>query len=297
MPAGFSWSELGVDSARVRIVRTAPFGARAEYVLYWCMVHQRAVHNHALDAAIALGNRLRLPVVCYHALRPDHPHASDRLHAFVLQGLEELGAAMRSRGVPYWLELPRTAKEHRPRLGELGNRAAVVVSDFLPTFIVPGHLRGAARALDVPLVAIDASCVVPMQRIPERQVAAYALRPKLRKLWPEALRRLPSGPEPAHARRAEAIDLGFEPERAPGRLRGALDAFDIDHSVPPVLDRPGTGAGPGPARPLPHLRPPPLRRGAQRPRSGGPVGALRRAPLGAAARRGGGPGRHRGAGG
>ena len=203
------------------------------------MVNQRVLHNHALQAAIALGNRLRLPVVCYHALRPDYPHASDRLHAFVLQGLEELGTAMRSRGVPYWLELPRNAREHVPRLAALGKRAAAVVSDWFPAFIIPGHLRGAARALGVPLLAVDASCVVPMQRIPERQVGAYTLRPKLRKLWPEYLGKLTRGQDPAHARAAERVDLGFRPETHPGRLVDALYGFDIDHSVPPVKRRPG----------------------------------------------------------
>ncbi len=238
MPTGFSWTEIDVDPARVRVVRDAPLPSRGEYVLYWCMVNQRVPHNHALQAAIALGNRLGLPVVCYHALRPDYPHASDRLHAFVLQGLDELGKAMRAHGVPYWLELPRNTPQHVPRLAAIGKRAAAVVSDWFPSFIIPGHLRGAAKALDVPLVAVDASCVVPMQRIPERQVGAYTLRPKLRKLWPEYLGKLRRGAEPAKAREAEAVDLGFTPERDPGRLVGQLDGFDIDHSVPPVKDRP-----------------------------------------------------------
>ena len=239
MPAGFSWTEIGVDPARVRVVRDAPLPPRGEYVLYWCTVNQRVPHNHALEAAIALGNRLRLPVVCYHALRPDYPHASDRLHAFVLQGLDELGAAMRARGVPYWLELPRNARQHVPRLARLGKRAAAVVSDWFPAFIIPGHLRGAAKALEIPLVAVDGSCVVPMQRIPEKQVGAYALRPKLRKLWPDYLGKLPPGPDPAHAGVAEQVDLGFTPEGDPGRLVGRLDTFDIDHSVPPVAGRSG----------------------------------------------------------
>jgi len=239
MPPGFSWSEIGVDPARVRVIREAPLPSRAEYVLYWCMVNQRVPHNHALQAAIALGNRLGLPVVCYHALRPDYPHASDRLHAFVLQGLEELGAAMRARGVPYWLELPRRTAEHVPRVGLLGRRAAAVVSDWSPAFIVPGHLRGAARALEVPLFAVDAACAVPMQRIPDRQVGAYTLRPKLGKLWPHYLGELPRGPEPRHARAAESVDPGFEVEEEPERLLAELGEFEIDHSVAPVASRPG----------------------------------------------------------
>jgi deoxyribodipyrimidine photo-lyase len=239
MPEGFSWSEIGVDPARVRVIRDARLPSRGEYVLYWCMVNQRAASNHALDAAIALGNRLRLPVVCYHALRPDYPHASDRLHGFVLQGLDELGEAMRARGVPYWLELPRNSRQHVPRLGRIGGRAAAVVSDWFPAFIIPGHLRGAAKALQVPLLAVDASCVVPMQRIAERQVGAYTLRPRLRKLWPDYLGRRERGREPHHSAAAERIDLGFNPERRPGRLVERLHTFDIDHSVQPVAGRPG----------------------------------------------------------
>ena len=69
------------------------------------MVNHRAQRNHALDAAISLGNHLGLPVVCYHALRPDYPHASDRIHQFVLDGLAGLGHDLEARGVPYFLEI------------------------------------------------------------------------------------------------------------------------------------------------------------------------------------------------
>jgi len=233
MPSGFSWSELGVDSARVQVMKDVPIPAGREFVLYWCMVHHRVDENHALDAAIALGNHLKLPVVVYQALRPDYPHASDRLHAFALEGIAELPAAYAARGIPYWLELPRRPREHRPRLAELGRRAAAIVSDLFPTFIIPGHLRGAARALDTPLFAVDASCVVPMQRIAEPQLGAYTLRPKLRKLWPEYLERtLPPRPLKATAA-AKKLSPGFELADARA-LRQALGTFEIDHSVPPV---------------------------------------------------------------
>jgi deoxyribodipyrimidine photo-lyase len=172
MPSGFSWSELGVDSARVLVVKDEPLPAGREFVLYWCMIHHRVDENPALDTAIALGNHLRLPVVVYQALRPDYPHASDRLHAFALEGMAELPEACARHGLPYWLELPRSPREHRPRIAELGRRAAAIVSDLFPAFIIPGHLRGAAKALEVPLFAVDGSCVVPMQRISEPQSGA-----------------------------------------------------------------------------------------------------------------------------
>ncbi|MCY1022663.1 deoxyribodipyrimidine photo-lyase [Pyxidicoccus sp. MSG2] len=243
MPTGFSWSELGVDSARVVVVKDVPFPTDSrDFVLYWCMVNHRAEENHALDVAIALGNHLGLPVVVYQALRPDHPYAADRLHAWALEGMVDMATGCASRGLPYWLELPRHKREHRPRMAELGGRAAAVVSDLFPTFIIPGHLRGAAKALDVPLFAVDASCVVPMQRIATVQAGAYTLRPKLQKLWPEYLGRT----LPARAVKAVAAGRKLEPgfDTADAReARKALAAFDIDHTVAPISERGGRKAG------------------------------------------------------
>jgi len=91
----------------------------------------------------------------------------------------------------------------------------------------------------VPLIAVDATCVVPAQRIPSAQVAAYALRPKLHKLWPVYLRQLPTGPAPEHSAAAARIDPGFVLAEAPGKLRLELERFSIDHSVPPVTSRSG----------------------------------------------------------
>lgn len=236
MPEGISWSELDVDSARIQVVNEAPLpSGQRDFVLYWCMVNHRAEENHALDAALALGNHLGLPVVVYQALRPDYPYASERLHAWALEGMEDMARGCAARGLPYWLELPRTKKEHVPRIAKLGRRAAAVVSDLFPTYIIPGHLRGAAKALGVPLIAVDASCVVPMQRIPAAQVGAYALRPKLRKLWPEYLERtLPR-------RKLKASAASLQPDFAVAdatKARAALATFAVDHSVKP-LDEPG----------------------------------------------------------
>ncbi|MBZ4399519.1 deoxyribodipyrimidine photo-lyase [Myxococcus sp. AS-1-15] len=242
MPNGFSWSELDVDSARVVVIKDVPLpSSRRDFVLYWCMVNHRAEENHALDAAIALGNHLGLPVVVYQALRPDYPHASDRLHAWALEGMADLASAFASRGLPYWLELPRTTKQHHPRLAELGRRAAAVVSDLFPTYIIPGHLRGAAKALDVPLFAVDASCVVPMQRIPTVQAGAYTLRPKLQKLWPEYLGRTLRARPVKAAAAGRALEPDFELADAK-QARQELSAFHIDHKVAALEERGGRKA-------------------------------------------------------
>ena len=198
---------------------------------------------------------------------------------------------------PTGSSFPGTPGSTFPGWRALGRRAAAVVSDWFPSFIIPGHLRGAARALDVPLVAVDASCVVPMQRIPERQVGAYALRPKLRKLWPEYLGKLAEGPEPAHARAAEQRRPGLHPGIVARPARWA-SSHDLRH-------RPlGAGGDEPPGRRAaalavaPHLRPGPglpVRRGTERAGRARPVGPLPCPALGTALRRRGGPGLPRGA--
>ena len=240
MALGLSWSELKIDSARIHALNEVPFPASGrDFVLYWCMINQRAEHNPALETAIALGNHLGLPVLCYQALRPDYPHASDRFHRFVLEGLAEFGERLEARGIPYWLELPRTPQQHQKRFEAFGRRAAVVVTDFFPAYIIPGHLRGAAKVLDAPLIAVDASCVVPMRCIVAKQVGAYALRPKLRKLWPAYLRVLPQGRSVRHAAVARRIDLEVPRITDVAKEISALEHYAIDHTVRPIDARPG----------------------------------------------------------
>jgi len=93
--------------------------------------------------------------------------------------------------------------------------------------------------LDVPCFAVDAACVVPALRIASRQVGAYALRPKLRKLWPAYLGQLPRRPAPKHSAAAFRLEAPFPLAEAPAKLRLQLERFHIDHSVPPVTSRAG----------------------------------------------------------
>ncbi len=54
------------------------------YILCWLQQTLQADDNPALDLAISLGNRMGLPVLAYHGLQMDYPHASDRLPQFIL---------------------------------------------------------------------------------------------------------------------------------------------------------------------------------------------------------------------
>ena len=89
----------GLDALRVRTRRLTPHAVAAgDYVLCWLMQALRADENPAIDAAVALGNRLGLPVVVLHALENRYPYASHRLHRFILEASRELETGVARKG-------------------------------------------------------------------------------------------------------------------------------------------------------------------------------------------------------
>ena len=69
---------------RVRKLNDRDVLKKARYVLCWLQQNIRAFDNPVIDAAIATGNKLKLPVVVYHSLGQRYPHANDRLHKFII---------------------------------------------------------------------------------------------------------------------------------------------------------------------------------------------------------------------
>ena len=53
---------------RTRKLNKTAVRKKAHYVLAWLQQNIRAVDNPVIDAAIATGNKLNLPVVVYHGL-------------------------------------------------------------------------------------------------------------------------------------------------------------------------------------------------------------------------------------
>ena len=74
---------------RVTLLNDRETNPGARYVLYWMQMYKRAHHNHALNFAIEQANDLKLPLVVYEGLKYYYPWASDRMHTFILEGVEE----------------------------------------------------------------------------------------------------------------------------------------------------------------------------------------------------------------
>ena len=176
---------------RVSKLNDAPVREGAKYVLYWAQMNRRVDSNHALAFAVELANERNLPVLFYEGLTCSYPHANDRLHTFLLEGVGDTAARLLQLGIGYEFYLRRRLDDPDDRVYRLAAEATVVVTDDYPTFIAREFNRRVPGKLDVAYYVVDSSCIVPMHKMEKREWAAYTIRPKIRKLLDRYMQPVP----------------------------------------------------------------------------------------------------------
>ena len=225
--------------SRLRRLNAHPTHAGGDYVLYWAQACRRLSHNHALDYAIRCADELRRPLVVYEGLRLDYPWASARLHRFVLEGMRDNAAEARRFGLNYWPFVETQRAPARGLLARLASRAALVVTDDFPCFVVPEQSQALARRVTVPVWAVDSNGVVPLSLLQPAVSAAAHLRPRIHKAFAEAWRsRAAARPRFSEAALAR-VDAPFDLWAPPADLDAFVSSLPIDSSVAPVEETRG----------------------------------------------------------
>ena len=219
-------------SDRVQVLNDAPIRAEAKYVLYWAQMNRRTTSNHALAHAISLANELNLPVLYYEGLTCSYPHANDRFHTFILEGVPETASRLKKLGAGYAFYLRRSASDSNDVLYQLAADAAAVVTDDYPVFVAAAHNARVPGRIGVAYRTVDSSCIVPMSLFEKREYAAYTLRPKIQRLLPSHLAALPM---PAVRRRWNLPAPRFHTPVSQGDVPRLVASCNIDHSVGPSL--------------------------------------------------------------
>jgi len=151
------------------------------------------------------------------------------------------------------------AEEGPTALLQLADRAALVVTDYFPTFVVPRQIRGLRMKTATPVIAVDSATVVPMAYHTKEHSTARGFRTVVMAALPHYLWPV----ERLAVKVRRVIELPFEPtvvveeerttearrkrKAAGGRgetVAELVAACDIDHSVAPsTMFRGGTQAG------------------------------------------------------
>ena len=184
------------------------------FVLYWMIAARRARWNFALQRAVEHAVRLGKPLVVLEALRAGYRWASERLHAFVIEGMADNARAFAATPVTYLPYVEPEPGAGKGMLEALAARACVVVTDDAPVFFLPRMVAAAAARLPVLLEAVDGNGLLPLRATEAVFPTAFAFRRFLQGVLPAHLeepRSRPAGgcPPPAPRR------------RCPGRSHGA----------------------------------------------------------------------------
>lgn len=216
---------------RVVALNDKPINANARYVLYWMQMFKRVDNNHALIWAIRKANELKLPLVVYEGLKYYYPWASDRIHTFILEGVEEKRIELERLGIKYVFYLQKDAESPKNTVATLAKDAALIVTDDFPCFIIPEHNRRIAERAEIAVHAVDSNGIVPMSKFDKEEYAAYTIRPKIKKLLDRYL--VPLANETVeHSSIDLDIDAGIETLVTSETIPELVAECDIDHSVP-----------------------------------------------------------------
>lgn len=226
-----------VPAIRLRELRSGTPDPRGAYVLYWMNAYRRLDHSHALDRALEHARALGKPLLILEALRVGYRWASDRHHAFILDGMREHAAALAGSPVGYYPYVEPTAGAGRGLVRALAAQAAVVVTDDWPCFFLPRAVAAAARDVTVPLEAVDTAGLLPLRAAAQAYPMAHAFRRALLKTLRPHLEHLPTPRPldglslPAFAGVAPEVEARW-PRATAQRLAGEVADLPIDHRVP-----------------------------------------------------------------
>jgi deoxyribodipyrimidine photo-lyase len=211
---------------------------------------RRLRSNFALQRAVELAVELRRPLIVLEALRVGYDWASDRLHAFALQGMADNVRESASADVTYLPYVEPSPGAGRGLLEALAARAAVVVTDDATQFFLPRMHAAVAGRLDVRLEAVDANGLHPLRATDRVFQTAFSFRAHLQKTLPGHLGEWPIDEPLAGLRLPPATGVAEAIARWPpadaellAAAPAALARLPIDHAVAPVETRGGPAAG------------------------------------------------------
>ena len=232
-----------VPPLRVRVLNPAEVRGDGKFVLYWMTLFRRVRSNFALQRALEWGQKLKRPVVVLESVKVDYPYASERLHAFMLQGMAENARRLRGTAVLHhpWVGLSPGADEGM--VAAFAARACVVVADDWPAFFLPKYLADTAAPLDVRFEVVDSNGLLPLAATDRVFPTAFSFRAFLQKELPKHLHDFPEEDPVGSAdvpRALPALLKGIA-ERWPAASEAllearpeALAALPLDHRVKPV---------------------------------------------------------------
>ena len=230
-----------VPISRVRRLNDAEVRPDAGYVLYWMTAYRRTKSNFSLQRAAEWALHLKLPLVVLSALRLDYPFASDRIHSFILDSMEDVSRELESSGVKVFSYVEPEPGAGKGLLAALTDDAALVVTDDAPVFFLPAMARAAADRTSVMMEAVDHNGLLPLAATDKVFLRAYDLRRFLQRELPPYLLEAPDSPDYRGLATlpTDALAHVHEKWRSAAPERSQVAELPLSRSVPATAQRGG----------------------------------------------------------
>ena len=230
-------------TGRAHSLNAGSLNPDGRYVLVWLQQTLRGEDHPAIDAGVQIANELGLPALVYHGLRYDYPHASTRLHSFILGASKEMALALRERGIACIQHVVRPSRIVKGLVYKLAEPAACVITDAHATFVGRWQADQFATKSKRAVLAVDATRLVPHKLLPSGLGATKAFRAAHGPLRDQCL---------ADRQQVEPQQgpynppLPFEPDvladMDDGEIAKLIAECPIDHTLPPSDEHPATRA-------------------------------------------------------
>lgn len=153
-----------------------PFRPDGDYVLYWMIAFRRPRFNHSLQHAVDRSIEFDKPLVIFEPLRTRYQWASDRIHAFVIEGMRSNAASFAKLPVTYFPYVEPRPGVGTPLLHQLAKNACTVVTDEYPCFFLPTMIDAVKNRIPARLELIDSNGVMPLRRPDRTFTVAHSYR-------------------------------------------------------------------------------------------------------------------------
>ena len=234
-----------IPELRREACNEAPIRPDRDFVLYWMIASRRSGWNFGLQHAVEQAKALRKQLVILEPLNVDYRWASDRLHRFIIDGMEANARRFKGKPVLYYPYLEPKPGAGKGLIEVLSTQAALIVTDDYPCFMLPKLVAAAASKVDVRLEKVDSNGLLPLRATEKVYPTAFSFRRFLQKHLAPHLLELPK-PDPLRG-----VDLP-RPRHLPREIRDRwpvatfpvrLTGFPINHDVRPTALRGGENEG------------------------------------------------------
>jgi deoxyribodipyrimidine photo-lyase len=231
-----------VPEIRIEACNDAPVRPDGDYVLYWMIAARRAGWNFGLQRAVERSIEFRKPLVILEPLNCDYRWASDRLHQFILDGMEDNARDLQKTRAFYYPYVEPAPASGKGLLAALARPACVVVTDDYPCFMLPKLVAAAARIVDVRLEQVDSNGLLPLRATERVFPTAFSFRRFLAKHLGPHLEQPPEADPLKQLRvpRLASLPSDIRKKWPPASFPMDLSRLPLDHTVGPASVRGGS---------------------------------------------------------